>query len=217
MCFSAAASFSAGAALAAMGTLSLRSVNRPRQAMLAAIPLLFGVQQWIEGFVWLGITHELPQLNRWATTAYAVFAYLLWPAWLPLAVRLIEPSRGRRKLLDALLAAGAALSAWLLYLALTHGIVSQLKGRHIEYVSSSAFAVGSTLVYVLATSISPLCSTHAGVRLFGVLALLSFAASYFFYETWLISVWCFFAALLSGVVLWQVRGGAALAAPGVRR
>ena len=38
------------------------------------------------------------------------------------------------------------------------------------------------------------------VKLFGVLALLSFAAAYFFYATWFISVWCFFAALMSAVV-----------------
>ena len=214
MCFSATASFSAGAALAGVSIFSLRSVRRPRETMLAAIPLLFAVQQCIEGFVWLGFTHDLPLLNRAATVAYAFFAYLLWPIWLPLAVRLIEPSRGRRKLLDVLLVAGAALSLWLLWLALTHGIVSKLEGRHIEYVSSSALAVGSTLVYVLATSISPLCSSHRGVKLFGMLALLSFAASYGFFETWLISVWCFFAALLSGVILWQVRGRAVLPARG---
>ena len=35
---------------------------------------------------------------------------------------------------------------------------------------------------------------------FGVLALLSFGAAYAFYATWFISVWCFFAALLSAVI-----------------
>lgn len=84
-------------------------------------------------------------------------------------------------------------------------------------MSSSAFAIGSTLVYVLAISVSSLCSTHRGVRLFGVLALLAFAVTYGFFEIWLISVWCFFAAMLSGVILWQVRGSLRLAAPGVQR
>jgi hypothetical protein len=35
------------------------------------------------------------------------------------------------------------------------------------------------------------------VRLFGVLALLSFIATYFVYTRALVSVWCFFAAILS--------------------
>ena len=34
----------------------------------------------------------------------------------------------------------------------------------------------------------------------GDTALLSFGAVYYFYATWFISVWCFFAALLSGIV-----------------
>lgn len=38
------------------------------------------------------------------------------------------------------------------------------------------------------------------LKVFGVLALLSFAAAYFFHTIWFISVWCFFAALLSVLV-----------------
>jgi hypothetical protein len=38
------------------------------------------------------------------------------------------------------------------------------------------------------------------MNVFGVLALSSFAAARFFYATWFISVWRFFAALLSAVV-----------------
>lgn len=46
----------------------------------------------------------------------------------------------------------------------------------------------------------PLLSSHRTVQLFGVVAVLSFAAAYWFYTRWFISVWCFFAALLSVVV-----------------
>ena len=52
-------------------------------------------------------------------------------------------------------------------------------------------------LYLLSTAISPLLSTHRMVVVFGALALLSFGAAYAFYATWFISVWCFFAALLS--------------------
>ena len=44
------------------------------------------------------------------------------------------------------------------------------------------------------------------VRLFGVLALLSFASVYYFYAAWFISVWCFFAALLSITILLHLKG-----------
>ena len=55
-------------------------------------------------------------------------------------------------------------------------------------------------LYLLSTAVSPLLSTHRMVVVFGALALLSFGAAYAFYATWFISVWCFFAALLSAVV-----------------
>ena len=48
MCFSATASFSAGALLLGIGTLTLRSalaVRQRRALLFAAIPLLFAAQQ----------------------------------------------------------------------------------------------------------------------------------------------------------------------------
>ena len=73
--------------------------------------------------------------------------------------------------------------------------------EHIEYVSSPSFAALSTALYVVATGASLLLSSHRTVKLFGVLTLLSFVAAYAYYTTWFVSVWCYFAALLSGVVL----------------
>ena len=64
-------------------------------------------------------------------------------------------------------------------------------------------------LYLLSTALSPLLSSHRWVLVFGVLALLSFGAAYAFYATWFISVWCFFAALLSAVIYlhftWKAR------------
>ena len=71
----------------------------------------------------------------------------------------------------------------------------------MEYVTPHPFAVLSTAFYVLATGASLLLSSHRTVKLFGILTLLSFVAAYAFYTRWFVSVWCYFAALLSGVVL----------------
>ena len=58
-------------------------------------------------------------------------------------------------------------------------------------------------LYLLVTTVSPLLSTHGVVKVFGALALLSFGAAYYFYTTWFISVWCFFAAILSSTILFH--------------
>ena len=63
MCFSATASFSAGALLLGIGVLTLRLASRPREWPIAAIPLLFAVQQLSEGVIWLTFSREAPQLN----------------------------------------------------------------------------------------------------------------------------------------------------------
>ncbi|WP_293678639.1 DUF6629 family protein [uncultured Phenylobacterium sp.] len=55
MCFSATASFSAGAALLVIGTVTARRAQRPRKLPFALIPVLFGVPQLIEGALWLSV------------------------------------------------------------------------------------------------------------------------------------------------------------------
>ncbi len=66
MCFSATVSFSAGALLLGIGTLTLRSALAARQRRelpFATIPLLFATQQLIEGMIWLTVSAEAPLLS----------------------------------------------------------------------------------------------------------------------------------------------------------
>jgi hypothetical protein len=102
--------------------------------------------------------------------------------------------------LTAFVAAGAALGTYLLYVLVAYPVVSRPTGGHIEYDSPHFFAAVTMTLYLLSTAISPLLSSHRWVLVFGALTMLSFGAAYAFYATWFISVWCFFAALLSAVV-----------------
>ena len=203
MCFSATASFSAGALLLGIGTLTLRSAmaaQQRRELPFAAIPLLFALQQLIEGVIWLTFSDEAPLLNSVMTHVYSFFSHVLWPIYVPVAVLLMEPAGWRRRALFGFVAAGTAVGAYLLYVLVAFPVVSQPTGQHIEYVSPHFFAAVTMTLYLLSTTVSPVLSTHRMVRVFGVLALLSFGTAYAFYATWFISVWCFFAALLSAVV-----------------
>jgi hypothetical protein len=128
------------------------------------------------------------------------FRMCLWPAWIPLAVMLMEAPGKRHRVLQTFVGAGAAVGAYLLLVPVAFPAVSRPIGQHIEYLSPHFFAAEVMTLYLLATTVSPLLSTHGAVKVFGALALLSFGAAYYFYTTWFISVWCFFAALLSGVV-----------------
>ncbi|MGE3296695.1 MAG: hypothetical protein AB7I68_05015 [Porticoccaceae bacterium] len=57
-------------------------------------------------------------------------------------------------------------------------------------------------------------SSHQAVVMFGVVALLSFIVAYGFHAMWFISVWCFFAAILSGLVYLHFRRAGRGAGPG---
>ena len=203
MCFSATASFSAGALLFGVGTLTLRSAlaaHQRRALPFAAIPLLFAVQQVIEGVIWLTFGYQAALLNSVLTHVYSFFSHVLWPVYVPLAVLLMEPPGWRRRALAGFVAAGAAVGAYLLYVLVAFAVVSKPTGEHIEYDSPHFFAAVTMTLYLMSTALSPLLSSHRMVVVFGVLVLGSFGAAYAFYATWFISVWCFFAALLSAVV-----------------
>ena len=205
MCFSATASFTAGAALLIVGTVTTRRAGRSADLAFAAVPLLFGVQQILEGALWLTFPDKAPFLNTVLTYVYTFFSHVLWPVYVPLAVLLMERTPWRRKVLGAIAIAGAAVALYLLILLVRRPLVSQVTGGHIAYTSPHFYALEVMTLYLLGTCVSSLFSSHRSVRVFGVAAFLSFVAAYAFYATWFISVWCFFAAVLSGTVLLHLR------------
>ena len=162
------------------------------------------MQQLIEGVIWLTFRVDAPLLNSVMTHAYSFFSHVLWPAYVPLAVLLIEPliepPGRRRQALRVFAAAGLAVAGYLLYILLAFPVVSRPTGQHVEYASPHFFAAVTMTLYLLSTTASPLFSTNRWVKAFGALALLAFGAAYYFYATWFISVWCLFAALLSTVI-----------------
>jgi hypothetical protein len=203
MCFSANASIVAGLVLSSIGALTLKEIHqlktseRSAALALAVIPCLFAMQQFIEAVVWQSIEWEMPRLQAWVTHLYLLFSHVLWPVYVPLAIWLIEPSSLRRPWLMAFVVIGSTVSAYLLYYLIAFPVVSHPTGHHIEYVSPHFLSIWVMGAYLIATTISAMCSTHRMIRYFGVLSLVSFAAVYYFYAVWFISVWCFFAAGLS--------------------
>ena len=105
MCFSAHASFAAGAALLPAGVYCVRSALRKdtRYTLLALVPVVFGIQQVSEGFVWLGLEQDDAALVRHASVMYLFLALAFWPCWIALSL-LVPETRPRQKKLFALLA-----------------------------------------------------------------------------------------------------------------
>ena len=205
MCFSATASFVAGASLSAIGVVSIRSVERRSELAFAAIPLLFGVQQTVEGVIWLTFQHDAPVLKQAMTYLYSLFSHVLWPIYVPLALYFLEASPWRKRTMLGFQVIGTAVGVYLLFFLVARPIVAEVIDRHIVYVSPHFYLGPVIVAYVSATCFSEFFSSHAFVRLFGLLALLSFVATYLLYTRALVSVWCFFAAILSVLIYVHLR------------
>jgi hypothetical protein len=209
MCFSAPVSFVAAAVLLTAGVLAVRRTRRKAEWPFALIPFWFGVQQLMEGGLWLTLAQ--PQqacLNTWLTQGFSAFSQVIWPIYIPLAVWLLEPAGWRRRSIGLLSLAGAAVSAFLLWYLLRVPAVAQVQGLHIAYIFPHFHQPLASALYLLGACVSPLLSGFKVVRLFGLLATLSLLTTAVFYDQWLISVWCFFAAVLSSVILLHFRGQA---------
>jgi hypothetical protein len=87
MCFSAAASFTSGVVLSTVGAISIKKAKEPADIPFASIPLIFAIQQFLEGFLWLALTNpDYAFMEHFSTYSFLVFAQVIWPFWIPFSV-----------------------------------------------------------------------------------------------------------------------------------
>jgi hypothetical protein len=204
MCFSAAASFGASAVLAAVGVVTLKNAKTPAQVPFAMIPLLFAVQQAAEGMLWIGLSgtnHE--SWRHFPVYIFLIFAQVVWPVWVPLSILQLEKDKTRRKLLSLLLTIGSAITLYLMYCLIVYDVTAQIHGGHIQYTLSFpvAFVWIASVFYFMPTVFPLFTSSFKRMWILGVTILLSFIIAKIYFEEHLISVWCFFAAVISIAVL----------------
>jgi hypothetical protein len=209
MCFSATASFSAAAVIGSVGIVTLRSAAaKPdyRILALAAFPVLFALQQVVEGLLWLDLAAPAPGALRGVLVhAFQGYAEVFWPTFAPLAALLIERERGRRILISICLVIGIALSAYLLVAMIGHPYQASVGEGHVVYRNDFHYPTGIEAPYVVATTLSLLLSSAKEVQRLALVILIGFAVAYISFHHAYISVWCFFAAIASVMVYLYVR------------
>jgi hypothetical protein len=200
MCFSASASFIAGISLSAIGLLTMKRAKRKAEVPFALIPLMFGIQQLIEGALWLSFRFDAPGLNAASTYAFSLFSHTFWPIFVPFAVGLLEPVPWRRNVIYFFQFLGLLIGLYLLYFIVRYPVTA-VAGKNIVYVSPHFYQTSAMLLYLAATCVVSFFSSHRLVRAFGILALALFFIAYWFFAVALFSVWCFFSAVLSVIIL----------------
>lgn len=204
MCFSATASFGSAAVLLIIGGVCIKNSETGPQRLLSSIPLMLSLQQGLEGIVWISFLN--PEYSEWgksATYGFLIFAQIVWPFFIPFSIMLMEKEQKRRKILLFLTIIGSVQALILGYGMLMYAVSSEILHSHIRYNLDFPPAnrwFGGVL-YIIATGVSPFISSIRRLRFVGVIVLCSYLFTRILYGQNVISVWCYFAALISFVIL----------------
>lgn len=212
MCFSASASFGASAVLAAIGTAAIIRSRSVPQALFASIPLIFSVQQLAEGMLWLSLEDTFYSgLQSFYLYTFLVFAIMVWPFWIPFTLRLLEKEARRKKIMSIFLWAGLVVFVGVCIILLLFPVTVGPDLHHLHYEfgftrSTKKLLIPFNVLYFLATILPAFISSHKRMKWLGFIFLASYFVAVSFFSGFVISVWCFFAAIMSIIILWILNG-----------
>jgi len=126
MCFSATASFIAGVSLLVLGVATVKKTKRKAEIPFAMIPLLFGVQQIIEGMLWLSFRFDALLLNVIMTYVFTLFSHVLWQICVPFSIGLMETVAWCKKVISAFQITGIAVGLYHLYVIVKFPVTSEV-------------------------------------------------------------------------------------------
>jgi hypothetical protein len=202
VCFSATANFVGSGVLAAAGVATLVKVRHRREVLFAALPTLFAIHQFIEGFVWLGLDGMLsPAVTHDMGAAFMLYAQGLLPFLIPLAVLLFEADRKSRQLMRPFVVIGGATTLYILWALTAFPTEVYVRGNSIVYINQATNNITVAIFYVIATCGSLFFSKIKMMVVFGAanLAILLVVMAVKRYA--FTSLWCAYAAIASIIIL----------------
>lgn len=210
MCFSATANFVGSGVLGAVGAVTLTKVKHRREVLFAALPTLFAVHQFIEGFVWLGLDGILsPAVAHDMGAAFMLYAQGLLPFLLPLGVLLFEPDLKSRRRMRPFLVLGGATTLYILWALAAYPTQVYVKGNSIVYINQATNNTAVAVLYVIATCGSLFFSQVRTMVIFGAANLIILLVVMEFKRYAFTSLWCAYAAVASVIILayfWRSSG-----------
>ena len=190
-----------------IGADALRHVREPKQILLASLPLLFGLHQIDEAFVWWGLQGRISEsVGRVGTWVYVVFALAALPVLVPLAVWAVERSPVRRRLIAVFSVLGIAVGISLGVSLFRGSVNAAIDGRHIAYdVSALHQGRELTALYVVAACGALLVCSYRDIAALGLLNLVAVPVLMWLTVSGFISLWCFWAAIVSVLIDFHLR------------
>jgi hypothetical protein len=206
MCFSATANFTGSAVLGTIGVATLVEVKHRRALMFAAIPLLFAMHQFIEGFVWLGLDNILPAyVAHNAGAAFVLYAQGLLPLLLPLSVYLIEPTRKKQRRMFWFVLLGGCLTLYILWGLTAYPLQVSSHGHGIVYFNPVTTTSTVAVLYVIATCGALLFSGFRYLIALGIANVIGLLVVMIVMRYAFTSIWCAYAAAISILIYFHFR------------
>ena len=207
MCFSPVGDLVGGAVVVAIGVDACRHVKgRSENLAIAVLPLLLGLHQIDETFVWWGLQGHVPaNVGNAATWVYLVFALVALPVIVPLMLVVFEPQRGRRWRYLPFLVLGLMVAGVIIHAMLAGAPSARLGRFHISYSVGLQHGIIVIGLYIVATCGSLLVSRNRSLRWFGVANVVGVVALAVLCANGFTSLWCFYAALVSGAIAVHLR------------
>jgi hypothetical protein len=202
VCFSATANFVGSGVLGAVGVVTLTKVKHRRELLFAALPTLFAVHQFMEGFVWLGLDGILsPAVAHDMGAAFMLYAQGLLPFLLPLSVLLFEADEKSRRRMKPFVWLGGATTLYILWALTAYSFQVYVRGNSIVYINPATNNLAVAVLYVIATCGSLFFSKVKAMVIFGAanLAILLIVMEVKRYA--FTSLWCAYAAIASVIIL----------------
>jgi hypothetical protein len=202
VCFSATANFVGSGVLGAVGVVTLTKVKHRRELLFAALPLLFAIHQFLEGFVWLGLDGPLSlAVAHNMGAAFMLYAQGLLPFLLPLSVLLFEPDAQSRKRMFPFLVLGLGTTLYILWALTAYPLQLYIRGNSIVYINEATNNIAVAVLYVIATCGSLFFSKVRAMVMFGAANLIILLVVMAFKRYAFTSLWCAYAAIASVIIL----------------
>jgi len=174
----------------------------------ALYPLVFGIQQAMEGWLWLSFETGSVESLRIPALSFVFFSHFFWLFWIPYSCYTIETADRKKRLFFfttimgsvsglAMLLPVIMYADWMSVSLIRHSISYELKLLFDDFVPRIAVRG----FYVLIILVPLLLSSWRFLRYFGVIIALSVLMVVSWYSETFISVWCFFAAIMSAYML----------------
>ncbi len=205
MCMSAPVSFAASVFLVGGGTMiSIAAWQKNlRYLPIALMPLFAGLQQFMEGNVWLGMNANDSFTVLWGALGFIFFTWFMWPIWIPFSIYVLEPDESRRKPLLLILTAIGLLFGLLLYVP--HGlnsdmVIVEINNQSLAYERSMWLDYMmprwlTNSIYLILIIAPPLMSRYLHLRWFALTIVVVVVVDLLFLRYAYISFFCLLAGL----------------------